>query len=43
MHARAQGRLDIDAVRASADRVEWRRSLPILYGVIADFEDLEKE
>jgi hypothetical protein len=43
MHARAQGRLDIDAVRASADRVEWRRSLPILYGVIAEFEALEKE
>jgi hypothetical protein len=41
--ARAQGRLDVDAVRASADRVEWRPSLPILYRVIAEFEDLEKK
>ena len=40
--ARAQGRLDIDAVRASAGRVEWRPSLPMLYAVIAEFEDLEK-
>jgi hypothetical protein len=36
--ARAQGRLDIAAVRASAGRVEWRPSLPMLYAVIAEFE-----
>jgi hypothetical protein len=36
--ARVQGRLDIDAVRASAERVEWRPSLPMLYEVIAEFE-----
>ena len=36
--ARAQGRLDTDAVRASANRVEWRPSLPMLYEVIAEFE-----
>ena len=41
--ARAQGRLDIDAVRASAGRVEWRPSLPMLYEVIAEFEALGKE
>ena len=40
--ARAQGLLDTAAVRASADRAEWRPSLPMLYGVIAEFEDLEK-
>src|SRR4051794_5904467 len=40
--ARAQGRLDIDAVRASAERVEWRPSLPMLYEVIAEFEDRER-
>ena len=37
--ARAQGRLDIGAVRASAGRVEWRPSLPFLYEVIAEFDD----
>jgi hypothetical protein len=42
MQARAQGRLDTDAVRASAGRVEWRPSLPMLYAVIAEFEDLER-
>jgi hypothetical protein len=36
--SRAQGRLDIAAVRASAGRVEWRPSLPMLYAVIAEFE-----
>ena len=36
-----QGRLDTGAVRASAARVEWRPSLPILYRVIAEFEALE--
>ena len=41
--ARAQGRLDIDAVRASAGRAEWRPSLPILYRVIAEFEDGERK
>jgi hypothetical protein len=40
--AQAQGRLDTDAVRASADRVEWRPSLPMLYSVIAEFEGREK-
>lgn len=35
--ARRQGRLDIDAVRASAARAEWRPSLPMLYEVIAEF------
>src|SRR5436189_85941 len=40
--ARLQGRLEIDAVRASADRAEWRPSLPMLYEVIAEFEDLER-
>jgi hypothetical protein len=39
--ARAQGRLDTDAVRASAGRAEWRPSLPMLYSVIAEFEALE--
>jgi hypothetical protein len=38
MQARALGRLDIDAVRASAGRVEWRPSLPMLYEVIAEFD-----
>jgi hypothetical protein len=37
--ARLQGRLEIDAVRASADRAEWRRSLPMLWEVIAEFEE----
>jgi hypothetical protein len=41
--ARAQRRLDIDAVRASAERVEWRPSLPMLYEVIAEFEDRERK
>ena len=41
--ARAQGRLDIDAVRASADSVEWRPSLRMLYRVIAEFEDRERK
>ena len=41
--ARAQGRLDTDAVRASAHRVEWRPSLPMLYGVIAEFENRERK
>ena len=39
--ARLQGRLEIDAVRASADRAEWRPSLAMLYEVIAEFEELE--
>lgn len=41
--ARAQGRLDLEAVRASAGRVEWRPSLPMLYEVIAEFEGLAAE
>ena len=35
--ARAKGMLDIDAVRASAARAEWRPSLPMLYEVINEF------
>jgi hypothetical protein len=35
--AREMGLLDIDAVKASAARVEWRPSLPMLYEVIAEF------
>ena len=38
-----RGQLDIDAVRASADRVEWRPSLPMLYRVIAEFENRERK
>jgi hypothetical protein len=37
--ARQLGILDIDAVRASAARVEWRPSLAMLHEVIAEFED----
>jgi hypothetical protein len=40
---RAEGRLDLDAVRASAGRVEWRPSLPMLYAVIAEFEALSED
>src|SRR4051812_38603940 len=40
MQARAHGRLDIDAVRASAGRVERRPSLEMLCRVIAEFEDV---
>ena len=39
--AHAQHGLDLAAVRASAERVEWRPSLPMLYSVIAEFEALE--
>ena len=35
--ARERGLLDIDAVKASAARVEWRPSLPMLYEVIGEF------
>ena len=35
--ARAMGILDIEAVKASAARVEWRPSLKMLYEVIAEF------
>ena len=35
--AREMGLLDIDAVKASAARVEWRPSLAMLYEVIAEF------
>jgi hypothetical protein len=37
VNARMRGLLDIDAVRASAARVEWRPSLPVLYEVINEF------
>jgi hypothetical protein len=36
-NARRLGLLDIDAVRASAARVEWRPSLPMLHRVIDEF------
>ena len=35
--ARDLGMLDIEAVKASAARVEWRPSLAMLYEVIAEF------
>lgn len=35
--AAEQGRLDLDAVRASAARVEWRPSLAMLHEVIEEF------
>ena len=37
--AREIGLLDLDAVRASRSRVEWRPSLGMLDEVIAEFED----
>jgi hypothetical protein len=37
--ARRLGILDLEAIRASAARVEWRPSLTMLYEVIAEFED----
>ena len=36
-NARRKGMLDIEAVRRSAARVEWRPSLPMLYEVIEEF------
>ena len=36
--ARARGLLDMDAVRRSRRRVEWRPSLAMLDEVIAEFE-----
>jgi hypothetical protein len=38
-NAGRKGLLDIDAVRRSAARVEWRPSLPMLYEVIHEFAD----
>lgn len=35
--ARRRGLLDVEAVRASRARVEWRPSLPMLDDVIAEF------
>jgi hypothetical protein len=35
--ARARGLLDPDELAAARARVEWRRSLPMLERVIADF------
>jgi hypothetical protein len=35
--AEAQGKLDLNAVRASAERAEWRPSLPMLHEVIEEF------
>ena len=37
-NAQSQGKLDLDAVRVSAARVEWRPSLPMLHEVINDFD-----
>jgi hypothetical protein len=37
--AREIGLLELDAVRASRSRVEWRPSLGMLDEVIAEFED----
>jgi hypothetical protein len=36
--AEEKGMLDTAAVRASAARVEWRPSLPLLYEVLDEFE-----
>lgn len=36
-NAESRGMLDLNAVRASAARVEWRPSLAMLYEVIDDF------
>ena len=36
-NAESRGMLDLDAVRASAARVEWRPSLAMLYEVIDEF------
>ncbi len=36
--ARQRSLLDIDAVRASAARVEWRPSLAMLHAVIEEFD-----
>lgn len=36
-NAEQKGMLDIDAVRRSAARAEWRPSLPMLYEVIDEF------
>ena len=36
-NARRMGLLDIEAVKASAARVEWRPSLPMLHRVIEEF------
>jgi hypothetical protein len=36
-NARRMGLLDVEAVRASAARVEWRPSLPMLHEVIEEF------
>jgi hypothetical protein len=35
--ARRQGRLDVEAVRASAARVEWRPSLEMLHQLLDEF------
>ncbi len=37
--ARERGLLDVDAVRASASRVEWRPSLAMLHKVIEEFDE----
>jgi hypothetical protein len=41
--ARELGLLDIEAVAASAARVEWRPSLTMLYEVMAEFGYVEPE
>ena len=37
------GLLDIDALRAARDRVEWRPSLPVVDALIAEFAGHERE
>ena len=37
--ARAKGLLDLEALRRSRERVEWRSSLAVPDAVIAEFED----
>jgi predicted transcriptional regulator of viral defense system len=36
-NAKRMGLLDVEAVRRSATRVEWRPSLPMLYEVLGEF------
>jgi hypothetical protein len=38
-NARRRGLLDLDALRASRARVEWRPSLPVVDALIAEFSE----
>ncbi len=40
-NAEARGLLDLDEVCASAERAEWRPSLPLLYEVVEEFRARE--